>query len=578
MKRLSTTITVIALCAFCVVIGLPQSSSAQHDKDYETLFNKSNLDGWKMQWSGLWTVENGVLTGKQDPATGKDSWLFTTEEWDDFILYAEFKMTPNCNSGIGVRMPKDKVGRPSEFGFEIQISDNHKEYPTGSVFKHQAASQNLHSKDGNEMYIICVKDHIVVYVNKTKVVDTHLEGPQKGRIGLQVHGGEDLKDQVVQFRNIRIKDLKPQYQCEPSPIKFKNHQIGMEGSEGCAIADINRDGKLDITCGSYWYEAPEWNKHKLRDCGMSGEYTKNYGEWSMDVNSDGWADVVTGSWFSPDMVWYENPGDKDNGELWKEHIIGTGLNNTESIFLCDVDYDGRQDILVNRYDTTVPPCYYANVGFDKSETGFEKRIFGWEGRGHGMGFGDINSDGRNDVLTSSGWYECPLNPQTQDWTWHPDYMNHDSSIPQIVNDLNLDGLPDIIYGNGHNFGLYWLEQTMDSAGRSAWIFPHVIDDSYSQVHCPILTDLDGDGTKDIISGKRYRGHNGGDPGAMEPQCIFWYKVKKGPAPQFTRYIVTYDENIGMGMNSQAVDIDNDGDIDIIAPGKSGLFVIENLSK
>jgi hypothetical protein len=569
----------LALCALAVFPA--QSAMAQYMDDwgYTPIFNKANLDGWQMQWPGLWTVEKGAITGKQDPATGADSWLFTEAEWDDFALILEFKTTPNCNSGVGIRMPKDQEGRPSQYGYEIQISDVDEEYPSGSIFRHFSATQKLHQNDWNRMDIICVKDHIVVYLNSQKVTDTRMQNSFKGRIGLQVHGTEAFKDQVVQFRNIRIKDLKPQFEtAQPCPIPFEVKQIDSLNSEGLAIADINRDGKLDITCGPNWYEAPDWKPHALRECILSGEFMNNYGEVAMDVNQDGWPDIVSGGWFIPKMAWYENPGPQGFDQLWTEHEITNDMHGTEGILACDVDQDGRTDILANLYNTEIPVHYYAFVGLDKNPTGFEKRIIGHEGRGHGTGYGDVDGDGLGDVLTPEGWYKCPANPINGTWEFTQYYPKADhSSIPFVVEDFNLDGLPDFLWGHAHHFGMQWMEQTLDSAGRPGWLY-HSIDGTYSQVHCPILVDLDGDGTKDILAGKRYRGHAGADPGANEPLCIFWYKVKRGPDPQFTKHIISYDENIGTGMNFQVVDIDNDGDLDIVTPGKTGLYLFTNKTR
>ena len=306
----------------------------------------------------------------------------------------------------------------------------------------------------------------------------------------------------------------------------------------------------------------------------------NYGEVAMDVNRDGWPDIVSGGWFDPKMCWYEHPGPDRLDQLWKEHVIGTGLNGTEAICSFDIDHDGRKDIMVNFYNQNMPATYFAYVGTDKSKSGFERRIVGHHGRGHGMGFGDLDGDGLGDLLTPDGWYKSPLKPKTQSWKftkWSATFGAEHSGIPFAVDDLNLDGLADVIYGNGHDFGLYWLEQTRDSAGRVAWI-SHLIDDTYSQIHCPIMADLDSDGTRDLITGKRYRGHNGGDPGANEPLCIFWYQIEKGPDPLFTKHIVSYDENIGVGMNLTPIDVDNDGDLDIVAPGKTGVYYLENRTK
>ncbi len=565
---------ILGLGLFMVEAGQAQFPD---DAGYTPIFNGRDLEGWEIQWPGIWEVEKGILVGKQDPETGGDSWLFTSEAWDDFSLYFEFRMTPECNSGVGIRMPKGVEGRPSQHGYEIQISDIDEQYPTGSVFRHVSASEDLHKEGWNQMYIVCVEDHVVVYLNQQKIVDARdLDNSLAGRIGLQVHGGEQFADQVVRFRNIKIKDLKPQYEAEPSPLKFKVHQIDDEISEGCSIVDVNRDGKLDITCGPKWYEAPDWEAHQLREVIISGEYMNNYGEISMDVNRDGWPDVISGGWFIPKLAWYENPGEFKDEELWKEHVIADDLHGTEGIYPADVDRDGRTDILINFYNMNQPVTYFKYVGTEESDSGFERQIIGTHGRGHGMGFGDLNNDGRGDILTPSGWYEAPVNPDSEEWTWHGNFQAPHSGIPIVVDDFNEDGMPDIIWGEAHDFGLYWLEQTRDSAGRQAWI-KHLIDDTFSQVHCPILADLDQDGTQDLIAGKRYRGHNGSDPGAMEPLCIFWYRIEKGPDPKFTKHIISYDENIGVGMNTQVVDLDDDGDLDLVAPGKTGLYFIENVT-
>lgn len=569
------------LISFCILTTFITPTHAQHPAPdgYESIFNGSSLDGWTMQWPGLWTVEERVLVGRQDPEHGGDSWLFTNREWDDFSLEMQFQTTAACNSGIGIRMPAGVEGRPSQYGYEIQVSDVDEQFPTGSIFRHVAASQQLHRSGWNTIAIICVADHIVVYLNRQKVVNARLEGSTKGRIGLQVHGGENFADQVVQFRNIRIKDLKPQISdALPSPIPFEARQLDDDISEGVTVTDIDRDGVLDITCGPRWYKGPDFTPYTYRTVNSDAEFMQNFGEVAKDVNRDGWMDIISGGWFEPYLYWYENPGDPATHEgLWKRHTISDELRGTETMLEADVDHDGRTDLLANRYDTTVPVSYFAYVGMENAPHGFEQRELGWNGRGHGMGFGDINDDGLNDVVTGTGWYEAPSGDKTQPWTWHGNYHVEEISAPMGVDDLNQDGLNDIIYGQGHDFGLFWLEQTLDSAGDQAWIY-HTIDATFSQLHQVIMVDMDGDGTRDILTGKRYRGHAGTDPGANEPLCIFWYKVDPGPDPGFTRYIISYDENIGIGMQLRTVDIDDDGDMDIVAPGKSGLYLLENKTR
>ena len=77
-----------------------------------------------------------------------------------------------------------------------------------------------------------------------------------------------------------------------------------------------------------------------------------------------------------------------------------------------------------------------------------------------------------------------------EWEWHGDWNMGDAGFPIIGYDVNNDGKTDIIYGHGHSYGLYWLEQTGEGANRT-WV-KHTIDESYSQVHALKMVDLDGD--------------------------------------------------------------------------------------
>jgi hypothetical protein len=178
------------------------------EEGYQPLFTGEDLSGWTIQWKGNWEVNDGVIVGRQDVVEKGDSWLFTEDAWADFILKLEFHITPEGNSGVGIRMPKGVEGRPSQYGYEIQINDSDDQFPTGSIFRHVAASPKVHKMgEWNEMTIEAKGPGIIVHVNGEKVIDASVENTREGRIGLQVHGGEEYKDQVVQFRNIRIKPL-----------------------------------------------------------------------------------------------------------------------------------------------------------------------------------------------------------------------------------------------------------------------------------------------------------------------------------------------------------------------------------
>ncbi len=132
---------------------------------------------------------------------------------------------------------------------------------------------------------------------------------------------------------------------------------------------------------------------------------------------------------------------------------------------------------------------------------------------------------------------------------------------------------DLIFGRGHSYGLYWLEQKGDSAHRT-WV-KHVIDESFSQVHALKLVDLDGDGQPELLAGKRYRGHSGNDPGSYDPLVIYYYKIDRRTAA-FTRYAVSVNGTAGAGTQFVVQDLDGDGDLDIAVAGKTGVHFFENL--
>jgi hypothetical protein len=194
--------------------------------------------------------------------------------------------------------------------------------------------------------------------------------------------------------------------------------------------------------------------------------------------------------------------------------------------------------------------------------------------GHGIGFGDINGDGRGDIVGCRGWAEAPVDRVNDGWTWHPEFdLGAGISIPILVEDPDGDGDRDLIASHGHDFGLVWMEQTKAADGR-AWT-RHAIDDSWSCAHALLWADLDGDGRDDLIAGKRYLGHDGRDPGETDPLCVYWYRFDPN-ARTWERHLIHEGGTVGMDLDPKAADLDGDGDIDLVAPARCGLHWIENL--
>jgi hypothetical protein len=215
---------------------------------------------------------------------------------------------------------------------------------------------------------------------------------------------------------------------------------------------------------------------------------------------------------------------------------------------------------------------------DSPQPAVERFVLGREGGGHGFAFGDVNGDGREDVLCEIGWYERPEgDPFARSWKLHPEssLARLHSSCPFVVKDLNADGRLDIIVGRGHAYGLYWWEQLEPEADGTTQWRQHVIDESWSQAHCLALADIDGDGQENLIAGKCIWAHNGGDPGAADPPVIYYYTWDSA-SEKFTRHtIADRDEHIALGRQFAVEDLNKDGKLDLVAPSKTGLWVLMN---
>jgi hypothetical protein len=353
-------------------------------------------------------------------------------------------------------------------------------------------------------------------------------------------------------------------------------------SEGVTAMDVNKDGKMDVVNGEIWYEAPDWTMHEIRKPGTydgAKGYSQSFAMWAYDVNADGWQDLICIGFPGVPCHWFENPQNQPGH--WKQHEIWHSAANETPQFL-DVTGDGKPELVMASEPEgivgylEVPPKEKANEKWVFTPVSTEKIPVGSHRYYHGLGVGDVNADGRRDIVIPHGWWEQPEKLNAGPWTFHPLSLNKEGeggSFPAAdlyVDDLDLDGDNDIMMSSAHGTGIWWFENVGGNAEpKFAY---HLIDDSFSQTHALNYQDINGDGTKDLITGKRFWAH--GPKGDANPEAevvMYWFEIQKskGSPPKFIPHKIEEGSGTGVGTQFLVTDFDGDKRLDIVLSNKKG---------
>lgn len=378
------------------------------------------------------------------------------------------------------------------------------------------------------------------------------------------------------------------------PLLWKKTVVeGKFRSEGVAVADVNKDGKLDILIGDSWYEAPAWTSHDIRKPGDYGDGLHRYSEcmtcWSDDINGDGWADQIVIGFPGKAPHWYENPRGKPG--YWPEHQLWTSACNETPLYT-DLFNDGRR-VLVMAWQ---PPKGDGNEGqmawfvpgLDPKQpwemhpisqkSSKKSPVPGTMQFSHGLGVGDLNGDGLKDVICTEGWWEQPASGRQTSgpWTFHPAKLG-DAVADMIAYDVNHDGKADVIASSAHRYGIWWFEQGEVKNGSPVFTKHDLFPDLVSETHALIAVDLNGDGLNDLVTGKRFWSHGRSEAGSDRPARLYWFEARRGPGSMTTFTPHEIDDQSGIGTQFVVTDFNGDGLLDIITANKKGVFLEEQRS-
>ncbi|MEO8735269.1 MAG: FG-GAP-like repeat-containing protein [Edaphobacter sp.] len=627
----------LSLVCFALISAMPMFGSGPSFHP-DVTFKGSSLAGWHTLGQANWRAENGELIGT--PKQGAGGWLVLDRSYQDIGLFTDFRCTGGCETGVLFRAEKTPDGMK---GVYVSLTPDIKYYdvtldgqgkilsrvelrrgggqmriappfnpnaparaarrPAGSAqfniynptpglpLPFLPPNTDLRPNEWNTMEYFFDANILRGILNYGRETGGVGDETGYGPIALYVGGSGE-----VQFKDLAYKNLNQHFRApEETGRNFSKQRLNdFYYSWGAAAADFNHDGVLDVVSGPYIYTGPDYRHYSeiypAVTSNPSTEYTNDdWMEFAGDFEGNGWPDVLTCSFANPGRGCFLYVNSRGEPRRWDKHEVVSDFQ-TEIAVVRDVDGDGKLGVVYGgggyvRYAKPDPanptgPWVVHNV----SEHGYATA--------HGIGVGDINGDGRMDIVSPYGWWEHPAagaNPPS--WVYHPEEFGRYARTRMggsvmAVYDVNGDGLNDVVTAlDAHGWGLAWFEQKRDAQGKSSFVRHMIMDDfstknaggvTFSELHGTTFADMNGDGIPDFVAGKRYWSHRDDylDPYPYGPPLLYYYQTVRNPklpgGAEFVPHLI--DNHSGSGSDLLAVDLNKDGAMDIVTATRFGTFI------
>lgn len=506
------------------------------------------------------------------------------------------------------------------------------------------AEFKLQPSGWNKAVISFRGDVLSATVNGTPVAAANMDAaPLFGEIALQAG--------TARFKDIHIWDLTERTAGMAKPFtspEFRKQVLTDSFySEGISVGDINHDGNMDIVAGPFWFAGPDFKvaheiyppetqntqgpqggypdeyqptvpgmgtvpasngpEHAQSTAMVHGNYSTNFQSFVYDFNGDGWPDVLIIMGFGPRPTFtahlFINP--KGEHRQWDNYTVSPVIADEIDNFV-DIDGDGKPELIMR---TAMNPNWTDSViGILRPDWKDVTKMWTFTPisepgvwYGHGSGVGDVNGDGRLDIVNSEGWWEQPAGGKGI-WKYHKQRFGTEAvrcgpgcgGSEISVYDVNGDGLPDVITSlSAHGAGLAWYEQQRNG-NEITWKRHLIMGDpetpmnersdweetdksvAFVELHALAYADMNGDGLQDIVTGKRWWSHGFryDENDVSNPPVLYWFELRRnGKEVSWVPHLI--DNNSGVGTQIVAADVNKDGKPDVLTAQRKGIMVFFN---